>query len=63
VVEFPKEMPQVRIKFMRVKERKMICIEFSRISGDYLFFLNWYKDLAKCIDKEVDAHPEDSDSE
>lgn len=56
-------MPQVRIKFMRVKERKMICIEFSRISGDYLFFLNWYKDLAKCIDKEVDAHPEDSDSE
>jgi hypothetical protein len=63
VVEFPKEKPQVRVKFMRVVGTKMVCIEFSRISGDYLFFLNWYKYLSSCIEKDVDADPEDSENE
>jgi hypothetical protein len=26
VVEFPKESPKVKIEFMRVKDKKMVCI-------------------------------------
>ena len=63
VIEFPKESPKVRIQFTRVADKKMVCIEFSRISGDYLFFLNWYNDLSACIEENVDADPEDSDNE
>jgi hypothetical protein len=61
VVEFPKIIPQVRVKFVRVKDKKMVCIEFSRISGDYLFFLEWFQKLSACIEDYIDADPEDSD--
>ena len=61
VIQFPKISPKVKIQFMRVADKKMVCIEFSRISDDYLFFLEWFQDLSDCIDEDIDADPEDSD--
>jgi len=65
VIEYPRELPRVRIAFLKVRRKysKMVCIEFSRITGTQQDFLQEFKELKNCIDDDIDADTEDSDKE
>ena len=48
---------------MKVEGKKIFCVKFSRIGGDYVYFFEWFKNLSACIDEYIDADPEYSDND